>query len=63
MHNHALTAAMTLYKSGTLTLSQAATRAGRSEEELVVALRRHDIDVREEGDLTAATADSPVRAD
>ena len=63
MHTHALTTAMTLYQSGTLTLSQAATRAGRSEAELVAALQKHGIDVRDEGEVTVATADAPVRAD
>lgn len=63
MHTHALTTAMTLYQSGTLTLSQAATRAGRSESELVAALHQHGIELRDEADVTVATADTSVRAD
>ena len=63
MHTHALTTVMTLYQSGTLTLSQAATRAGRSEAELVAALHQHGIELHDEADVTAATADTPVRAD
>ncbi|SFR32958.1 DUF7317 family protein [Halogeometricum limi] len=63
MHTHALTTAMTLYKSGTLTLSQAATRAGRSEAELVVVLHQHGIDVRDESGTPTATSETPVRAD
>ncbi|MFC6827022.1 DUF7317 family protein [Halopelagius fulvigenes] len=48
MHTHALTTAMTLYRSGTLSLSEAAARAGRSEAELLAALKQHGIPVREE---------------
>ncbi|ADQ65733.1 hypothetical protein C499_11041 [Halogeometricum borinquense DSM 11551] len=63
MHTHALTTAMTLYQSGTLTLSQAATRAGRSEEALVSALHQHGVEVREQEEVTAATTETPARAD
>ncbi|MFC6874939.1 hypothetical protein [Halobellus marinus] len=38
---------MTLYRNGTLRLSQAASRAGRSKEAFATALARHGIAVRE----------------
>jgi predicted HTH domain antitoxin len=64
MHTHALTTAMTLYRSGTLTLAQAATRAGRSEAELRAALKQHGIPIRDESGATVtAGTDSPARAD
>ncbi|MFC7204996.1 UPF0175 family protein [Haloferax namakaokahaiae] len=64
MHSTALATAMTLYRSGTLTLSQAATRSGYSEKELTVALERHGIPVRESEQTVRATAvDSPASAD
>jgi predicted HTH domain antitoxin len=47
MHTHALTTALTLYRSGTLSLTQAAHRAGCSEREMVRALGRHGISIRE----------------
>ena len=56
MHSNALATAITLYRSGTLTLSQAATRSGYSEDDLVVALQRHGVPVREEDALTTATS-------
>ncbi|WP_410766034.1 hypothetical protein [Haloferax sp. DFSO60] len=64
MHSTALATAMTLYRSGTLTLSQAATRSGYSEKELTVALQRHGITVREsETTVRVAPADTPASAD
>lgn len=47
MSSHGLTTALTLYRSGTLTLSTAAARAGLSEAEFRTALHRRGIDVRE----------------
>ncbi|ELZ87229.1 MULTISPECIES: DUF7317 family protein [Haloferax] len=63
MHSTALASAITLYRSGTLTLSQAAARSGYSEDELVVALQRHGVTVREDTPATAVSSDSPARAD
>ena len=64
MHTHALTTAMTLYQSGTLSLPEAAARAGRSERELLVALKQHGIPVRDESETTvSASTDSLVGAD
>ncbi|WP_416838267.1 UPF0175 family protein [Haloferax sp. DFSO52] len=64
MHSTALATAITLYRSGTLTLSQAATRSGYSADELVVALHRHGVPVREEDAPTAVTsADHSASAD
>lgn len=47
MNPHALNTALTLYRSRTLSLSQASHRAGCSEREMVRALGRHGIVVRE----------------
>lgn len=47
MYTHGLNTAMTLYRNGTLTLSQAASRAGRSTDAFATALVRHGITVRE----------------
>jgi predicted HTH domain antitoxin len=47
MHTHALTTALTLYRSGTLSLTQAAHRAGCSEREMARSLARYGIVVRE----------------
>jgi predicted HTH domain antitoxin len=62
MHTHALTVALTLYRSGTLTLEQAAESAGLSEPEMRAAIRRHGIPLHEElaapaGDRRPASAD------
>ena len=54
MCSHTFTTAMTLYRSGTLTLSQAATRAGCSESVMRKTLCAHGIEVRE--DRTVADA-------
>jgi predicted HTH domain antitoxin len=47
MHTHALTVALTLYRSGTLTLEQAAESAGVSVSEMRTAVRRYGIALRE----------------
>ena len=47
MHSHALTSALTLYRSGTLSLAQAASLAGVSETDLTASLGKHGIPVRE----------------
>ncbi len=54
MCSHTYTTAMTLYRSGTLTLSQAAARAGCSESELRKALYAHGIEVREDRTVSDA---------
>ena len=56
MCSHTYTTAMTLYRSGTLTLEQAATRAGCSESVLRKTLHAHGIEVREDRPGTAADA-------
>ncbi|KAB1197620.1 MULTISPECIES: UPF0175 family protein [Haloferax] len=56
MHSTALATAITLYRSGTLTLSQAATRSGYSEDDLLVALQRHGVPVRDEDAPTVVTS-------
>jgi predicted HTH domain antitoxin len=64
MHTHALTTAITLYENGTLTLTQAAKRAGRTTETMESALRAHGVDPAG-GEPTAVPArpDRPARAD
>ncbi|MFB6092028.1 MAG: UPF0175 family protein [Haloquadratum sp.] len=62
MYTHGLNTAMTLYRNGTLTLSQAASRAGRSTDEFETALKRHGISVRETR-VTGGTADGSAGAD
>jgi predicted HTH domain antitoxin len=62
MRPQALTTALTLFESGTLTLPQAAARAGCSESELKRALRRRGILVPDDSVDGEATTD-PVRAD
>lgn len=47
MPTHGLTTAMTLYRSGTLTLGQAAARAGRTEASFVRALETYGVPLRE----------------
>jgi len=56
MYTHGLNTAMTLYRNGTLTLSQAASRAGRSTDAFATALVRHGITVRE-NKMGSRTAD------
>jgi predicted HTH domain antitoxin len=62
MHTHALTAALTLYRSGTLTLEQAAESAGITAPEMRTAARRYGIPLRE-GPTTSATAGPSLSAD
>lgn len=62
MYTHGLNTAMTLYRNGTLTLSQAAVHAGRSTEAFATALERHGISIREK-QLRASPTDGPTRAD
>ncbi|WP_318567904.1 UPF0175 family protein [Salinigranum marinum] len=63
MHTHALTTALTLYRSGTLSLTQAAHRAGCSESEMVRSLGRHGIAVREAFVSHAAAKNRSASAD
>jgi predicted HTH domain antitoxin len=64
MHTHALTTAITLYENGTLTLTQAAKRAGRTPAAMETALRAHGVDLSDEGPTVAPTTpDRPARAD
>ncbi|WP_380681270.1 UPF0175 family protein [Salinigranum sp. GCM10025319] len=63
MHTHALTTALTLYRSGTLSLTQAAHRAGCSEREMVRTLSRHGIAVRESFVSHATLKNQSARAD
>ena len=56
MCSHTFTTAMTLYRSGTLTLEQAAVRAGCSESVMRKSLCAHGIEVRE--DRTGTVADA-----
>jgi predicted HTH domain antitoxin len=63
MHTHALTTAITLYENGTLTLTQAAMRAGRTPDAMEAALRAHGVDLADEGPTTSARRDRPARAD
>jgi hypothetical protein len=61
MHTHALTAALTLYRSGTLTLDQAARRAGRSPAAMRATLHSYGVVVREPAGTPSADA-AAVRA-
>ncbi|WP_101295089.1 UPF0175 family protein [Halegenticoccus soli] len=63
MHTHSLTQALTLYQSGTLTLGQAAARAGRSEDEFEKTLRRYGLPVRPEPVSVETTTRRRVGAD
>ena len=63
MHTHALNTALTLYHSGTLSLSQAAHRAGCSEREMARSLGRHGIVVRESLAAHVSSDRPSVRAD
>ena len=63
MHTHALTTALTLDRSGTLSLTQAAHRAGCSEPEMVRTLGRHGIAVRESFVPRSVTEHRPASAD
>lgn len=63
MHTHALTQALTLYRSGTLTLAQAASRAGRTTEEFEAVLEQYGVDKRPETPSVGVQTDRPARAD
>lgn len=64
MAHHGLSTALTLYDSGTLTLSQAASRAGIDEGDLLEQLERHGIDVSEsERSAGRRVETTPARAD
>ncbi|MFC6989800.1 UPF0175 family protein [Haloplanus sp. GCM10025708] len=62
MHAHALTTALTLYRSGTYTLDQAAQCAGLSVAELESVLRRRGIERTDESRPTQERGQS-ARAD
>jgi predicted HTH domain antitoxin len=59
MHTHALTAAVTLYRSGTITLEQAADSAGLTEASMETTLRSYGIPIRPQPP-TSATVDPTV---
>lgn len=69
MHSTALSQALTLYQSGTLTLEQAAARAGRTEAAFAAAARRHGVSVPARAGRAEATpeadsdAERPANAD
>ncbi|MGM0606514.1 MAG: UPF0175 family protein [Halobacteriota archaeon] len=65
MATHGLHTALTLYRSGTLTLAQAATRAGRSEESFRRVLDRYGIDhgAIGMGETETQPTDRSLRAD
>jgi predicted HTH domain antitoxin len=63
MATHGLSSALALYGARTLTLSQAATQAGVSEEEFVRQLNRRGIEVTAADDVAAASSDRPAHAD
>ncbi len=63
MHTTALTQAITLYRSGTLTFTQAASRAGRSEEAFEQALGRFGVERRPETPSVGGVAKRPAGAD
>lgn len=46
MSSHGLSLALALYRDGTLTLRQAAGRAGLSEDEFAAALRKRGLSLR-----------------
>ena len=62
MRPQALTTALTLFRSGTLTLPQAAARAGCSEAEMERALRKRGLLVADDPTEEEVAVD-PVRAD
>jgi predicted HTH domain antitoxin len=62
MSTHSLTVAVTLYRSGTLTLTQAARRAGLDEDGMRDALRSYGVPVREPLATPHAT-ERPASAD
>ncbi|MFB6129249.1 MAG: UPF0175 family protein [Salinigranum sp.] len=56
MTTHSFTAALTLYRSGTLSLAQSAHMAGVTEAEFSAELARYGISVRETGPVAASAA-------
>jgi predicted HTH domain antitoxin len=56
MNTHGLNTAIELYRSGTLTLTQAADRAGCTEDQLLAAIRSYGVE-------PAAGTASPAGAD
>ncbi|MFC6613402.1 UPF0175 family protein [Halopenitus salinus] len=61
---HGLATALTLYDSGTLTLSQAASRAGIGETEFIAQLERRGIEVSESDRSARKRVETrPARAD
>jgi len=63
MTNKGLSSALTLYGARTLTLSQAAVRAGVSESEFIDQLERRGIAVTESEPVAALDDERSVRAD
>lgn len=63
MHTTALSQALTLYRSGTLTLEQAAARAGRTEEAFAAAARRHGVELSPPADGEGGRSSAPVDAE
>ena len=63
MATNGLAAALTLYGARTLTLSQAATRAGVSEAQFVRQLERRGIEVTDTERSAVAGSDHTARAD
>lgn len=63
MHTTALMQALTLYHSGTLTLAQAVSRAGRSEREFLAAMEKYGVERRPEVSVAGRTSERPVGAD
>jgi len=53
MATQGLTTALTLYRCGTLTFSQAAARAGHSPNEFARALNQYNISASPDADVTA----------
>lgn len=63
MSSHSLTSALTLYRSGTLTLAQAAAHCGRSETEFRLAAAGHGADARTRSVAGDRDPTTPTRAD
>ncbi|MFC6726568.1 hypothetical protein ACFQE1_19805 [Halobium palmae] len=63
MHTTSLMQALTLYRSGTLTLAQAVSRAGRTESEFLTAMERYGVEHRSELPTVDAVSDRPASAD
>ncbi|MES3161850.1 MAG: UPF0175 family protein [Halorubrum sp.] len=63
MPTNGLSSALTLYGARTLTLSQAASQAGLSEDEFVRQLERRGIEVTESERAAIAANEQPAHAD